>query len=299
MTVLPRTTLLLAISALASMPLAAVPYYLGVDVPAALGGTDYLPTHLVRKGASYSLSQSLPADQEIAAVHLTPGGTMLLSFRSPVTIGGVEVEPCDVVERNGSSYTLVVDGSAEGIPAEAAIDALAMTADGRLLLSFDVAVTLGGTPYGPGDIALRTAAGSFLPYFDGAAAGVPPEANVVGVDETGTGELVFSFDAPVTLGAATYLPGDLVRRTSGTFTLHDRDPGWPPYARMADFSFTPSPGSVPDGDTVPGTPLSAVKSGGAVALSWGAACRGAATDYEAHSMQVCSNALMACPGLLG
>jgi hypothetical protein len=269
-------------------------YYLTVDVPAALGGVEFTPVEVVRSdnGAYVPvLDFDGQMDFQFTALHRRPDGIWLIALSTPVEAGdGSFLEPRDVIAWDGESPTAFLDGSLAGIPSYAGIDALLLDAGGALVLSFDVPVRLGATEYVRSDLVRHDGGSVFSLFWDAAAAGVPAYANLVGADRTGTDTLVMNFDVPVNLGGSEFLPGTLVQWDDPGFSVHFSDGGWPPQARLLGFSFVPAPfvadapaGSVPDGDLVPGVPLTITPAAGSdVQLSWGSSCLGSDTDYEVY-----------------
>jgi hypothetical protein len=85
----------------------------------------------------------------------------------------LERTPQDVVAiRQDDSVRMLFDGSAAGLPAGVAIDALAVTGDG-LVLSFTKPARLPGIAARVDDSDLvRFAAGAFTPFFDGSDVGL-------------------------------------------------------------------------------------------------------------------------------
>jgi hypothetical protein len=289
---------LVALAALAgATPSAgAVTYYLAADAPARLGGVDYRPGQILRSDdAAYVLEAALPADAAISALHRRADGVWLVAPGHALGLGGSDIEPRDVIAFDGVSFAIALDGSAAGIPESARIDALFLEAAGRMVLSFDAPVRLGGADYGPSDLVRYDA--SFAIYREAAAAGVPAYANIVGAALDNAGTLVVSFDVPTRVGAVDYRPGDLVSWSGAGFSLYFSDPAWPPQAQLRDFSFVPGAGSVPgDGG---GVPLRiSLEITGEVTLSWGASCvggdsdfavyEGAVPDFASHAPKLCS-----------
>jgi len=289
--------------AVAALGMVATPaysgtYYLAVDVPAGLGGTDFGPNQIVRSDdAVYAPEAELPPGTEIAALHLRPEGLWLFSPSHAVTLGGATYEPRDIVTWDGVTYSAFLQGSAAGIPGYARIDALFLDT-GAPVLSFDVPVDLGGTQYSPSDLVRYVGTGAFSLYWNAEAAGVPATTNVVGAARDGAGTLVVSFDVPTNLGGIEYLPGQLVRWSGSAFGSYFVDPSWPPYARLRDFTFAPAAGAIPDGAGVPGSPLTLASAGGNLTLTWGTSCRTGDSDYEiyegilgsyySHTAKLCS-----------
>lgn len=260
----------------------AVTYYFAVDVPATLGGTEYTIEQLVRSdNATYVLAAALPTGAQLSALHRRSDGMWLFAPTHPITVGGTDYEPRDIVSFDGASFAGVLDGSLAGIPDYARIDSLFVNA-GDLVLSFDVPVNLGGAEYSRSDLVRFSAAGFSL-HWDAESAGVPPDGNVVGADRDSSGTLVVSFDVPTNVGGTEFLPGQLVRWNGGTsFSSYFIDNAWPLSAQLRDFSFVPAPGTVPDGGTFPGVPLTVDASGGQLVLSWGTSCARTESDYEIY-----------------
>src|SRR2546427_637525 len=178
---------------MASVPLArSQSYYLVTDVAATLGGTDYTTGQIVRSdGGVYVLELNLGADALTTAVHRRPDGKWLFVPDSPADPFG----PRDVVLFDGVSSSLYFDGNTAGIPEYARIDALFLDSGGNLIFSFDVPVTLGAMEYSQSDL-VSFSGGSFTPFWDAEAAGVPSSSNLVGADLDLGGALIVSFDVP-------------------------------------------------------------------------------------------------------
>jgi hypothetical protein len=151
--------------------------------------------------------------------HLLPDGRQLLSFDTTVKLSAsLTAGPGDVVRFNGTSYALVFNAAANGVPRGANVDAVAM--DGSdLLLSFDVTVSLpGGVTARPADL-VRFAGGVFTIYFDGAAAGLAPGLDLDAADVLPNGRLLVSFDGSGVIGGVGFDDEDVLEhdRVSGTW----------------------------------------------------------------------------------
>ncbi len=84
----------------------AIAYFFAVDVPTTLGGTDYTSNQILTNSAgAYSLNTSFPAGLELSAFDVRPDGTWLFSPAFPVTLGGIDYEPRDIVSYNGTTYS--------------------------------------------------------------------------------------------------------------------------------------------------------------------------------------------------
>jgi len=134
---------------------------------------------------------------------------------SPTRLGGTTWEPHEVVRNDAGSFRLET-----ALPAATPVDALHRMDSGDWLLSVSDPTNLGGVLYDPRDI-VRYDGASFSLFFDGAAAGVPPGANVdaVFLDGGDAGDLVLSLDVPVLIGASVFEPSDLVRFDGVAFSL--------------------------------------------------------------------------------
>ena len=68
---------------------------------------------------------TLPGNTALDAAHEVSSGNHLLSFETTVVLaGGLTAEPVDVVEFDGFIYSLIFDGSAEGVPNGVNVDAV-------------------------------------------------------------------------------------------------------------------------------------------------------------------------------
>lgn len=274
----------------ATLAWASFAYYLAPDVPANLAGVDYLPWEIVlSSNGAYASMLLLGDDMSVGALHRLPSGDWLLVPAMPVVgWGGTTVQTRDVVRFNGVTPTLYFAGGAAGVPEGVRIDAVMLDTSGTLILSFDVPVNIGGVEYGPGDL-VRFTGGVFSLYWGAAAAGVPPDVNLVGVGLDVASQLVVSFDVPVNLGGTEYLPGTLVAWTGAGFLPYAVDPAWPPSVQLHDFAFRPPAGVVPDGGAAPGVPLMVSRTGTTLTLSWGSSCSLSDSDYEVYEGTIGSN----------
>ncbi len=273
-----------ALVLLAAPPLArAVSYYLVTDVPATLGGTDHTTSQILRSdSAVYTVALDLGGDDaQLSGLHRRTDGVWLLSNSTPFFLGATAVTTRDVVAFDGTTFSVYFNGVAAGIPEYARIDALFLDSGGSLVFSFDVPVNLGGVEYSASDL-VRFSGGSFSIFWDAEAAGVPPDANVVGADRDSAGKLVLAFDVPTSLAGVDFFPGQLVQWNGGTsFGNYFMDGSWPADAQLHDFGFVPAAGVVPDGSGVT-TPLTVKLAAGTLSLAWGGSCATADTDYEVY-----------------
>jgi hypothetical protein len=167
----------------------AVDNLLGVVVPMSLG--------------------DLPAGVNLTAYHQFWDGAQLFSLAAPALVGGsLGVGPEDVVRYDGASYRLAFDGSARGVPTGAGVDAVTMAA-GRLVLSFDRAVTLGGLSVGMEDL-VQFYQGAFTLVFDGSASGVPAGMNLDAAHRLQGNRLAVSFDKGGSLPGVVFADEDVL-----------------------------------------------------------------------------------------
>jgi hypothetical protein len=106
-----------------------------------------------------------------------------------------------------------------GLPDGADVDALERELGGRALFSTDVTVQLPGPVVATPDDVVRTNGSSYGLEFDGAAHGVPQGVDLDAVARLATGELLVSFDVPVSLGGVRADDEDLLLFDGAAFTL--------------------------------------------------------------------------------
>ncbi len=127
-------------------------------------------------------------------VYFSPDTTLALA-------GGVVARPEDVVRFESGSYALEFDGSLAGVPPGANVDAVSLDGEGRLALSFDITIDLGGLVVADEDVVRFDGAGFSL-LLDGSAAGLDPSLDVDGVHELGPGVFAISVDGSGAIGGA-------------------------------------------------------------------------------------------------
>jgi hypothetical protein len=276
-----------------------------VDVPAQFGAAYYLPNQLVKRSASGTFSVALDgpalglgAGVRINAQTAMSQGVILFSPNVPFTAGGNTYTPRDVVYSDGASLSLWV--SYPSIPPGVKIDALALDYFGQMYLSFDVPVTIGATTFMPNDLAVDNG-GTLSLAYSGSALGFPAGSDVCGfeiiVNSPGN-DSFFMFRTPTKIGGTTYLPMQIVKCSSGVFSLYFDGGGAAAGVIGTDFSFPAAPGAVPETPGLPGTPLRVAKSGSNLQLTWGESCvsdgndygiyRGTLGSWYSHTPVVCS-----------
>jgi hypothetical protein len=217
-------------------------------------------------------------------------GHWLLSVEAPTELpagGGVFYGPEDVVRFDGATFSMLFDGSAQGVPPGSNVDGVALLGSdpGDLLLSFDVPTTLAAVTYDPADV-VRFSGGTFSLYFDASAAGagVALSDNATAMDEAG-GLPVLGFDVPADLspstGPPTYVAGQIAEWNGLTYNLFETLPAWPSSSEVAALSCQANPGRVYDRVVYPKL-ISLNKSTatpGSLVVQWTASCSAGAEDY--------------------
>jgi hypothetical protein len=125
---------------------------------APAGGVVARPGDVVRyDGVAYSIefdaaAAGLPSGVETDATSLSANG-LLLSFDTTVDLGGgLVVADEDLVHWNGATFALAMDGSAEGLDSALDVDAAQDLGGGALVMSFDIAGTIGGIDFADEDV---------------------------------------------------------------------------------------------------------------------------------------------------
>lgn len=255
--------------------------YLVPDVPADLGAATFLPWQVVRASEGvYGSVLLLPAGTAIDAVHRMDDGHWLVSVESPTMLGGIAASPSDVLDVYDfpGGYAKRFDGVARGVPAGSNVTSVFLDGgdSGDLVMSFDVPTTIGGQTFEPADL-VRFDGTSFSLYFD--ASGVmqiPGSHKVTGADKWENITLM-TFDVPVTLGALTVRPGDVVSWNGTSFALFHSDPAWPAGTVIDALALLARPGRVPP--TIQIRPSAAR---GKLTISWEASCSAGAEDYAIY-----------------
>lgn len=155
-------------------------------------------------GTAYSVefdasAEGIPSGVVTDAVSQTAGGALILSFDTTVDLGGLVVDDEDLVSFAGSTFTLVFDGSAEGVAAGLDLDAVhRIDSNGHLVISFDTSGSVGIVDFDDEDLLEFTpGSGSWEMSYDGSYmhAEWPPadlQAAVVAVPEPGHVVLLIS-----------------------------------------------------------------------------------------------------------
>jgi len=161
---------------------------------------------------------TLPAGADLTALHHGNDGRWYFSLDTFAHLGTIDAGPEDVVAWNGSTYEVVFDGSAAGIPAGASVDAVSEGPKFGLLLSFDVTIPVGMLAADDADI-LAWDGMSLSIAFDSASAGVPASLDLDALDVDATDDSVYvSFDVSGKLGGVDFDDHDLLHFDGMTWT---------------------------------------------------------------------------------
>lgn len=202
----------------ALMPLGAIRFV--PDITVDLGGVIVGPNQVAEDDLSGGVTLvhvgPIPPSAIITAYDWLPNGDQLLSFDTAVSLPGLTASRGDVVRFDGAAYTMELSAAAAGIPSGAVVDAVSEIGPGDLLLSFDVAVAIGGV-FADDEDLLRVHAGTTTVFFDGSAAGIDPALDLNAAHiVTATGHLLLSFDDSGTVAGIDFTQSDVLEFTPGT-----------------------------------------------------------------------------------
>ncbi len=150
----------------------------------------------------------LPAGVDLAGLESAGGGGVLFSLDSTALLGGIVISRSDVGQLSGGNYSVLFDGSSNGIPASAGIDAFTVDGD-DLLLSFDISV----------DFQTFVAADEDLVRFDGAnfsleldlsSEGLPENLDLEAVHRLDDGTYLLSFTENGSAGGVSFADEDVL-----------------------------------------------------------------------------------------
>jgi len=168
-------------------------FLFSLDTTTALsGGVVATPGDVVSwNGATHAIvfdgsTAGLPSGVQVDAIGFSNG--FVLSFDTDVSLpGGVTVADEDLVKVIGGVYTLVFDGSANGIDRSLDVDGAQALPGGGYLVSFDTAGTVGAVTFQDEDI-LRHVGGTWTMEFDAGNADAdwgPADLDALQVPEPG------------------------------------------------------------------------------------------------------------------
>ena len=133
----------------------------------------------------------------------------VLSVDVPADLTGAPVLPGDVVLNEGNVYSVL-----RSLPALGALHALQ---HGLVYFSVAAPTLIGSTWLEPRDVA-ATDGLTTLVILSGSSAGIPEGSRIDGLYVDVEDTLYLSFDVPTRIGAADYLPSDIVAYSGGSFT---------------------------------------------------------------------------------
>jgi hypothetical protein len=272
-----RTLLLLALPLLLAADHGEHLYSVAEE-PTDLGGATFLPWQVVRADAgTYSPALELPAGTAIDALHRMDNGHWLISVESPVRwLAQLAANIVEFQDEDDLTFVVRFDGALAGLAPGVNVDAVFLDGgdDGDLVMSFDVPTTVGGQTFAPADL-VRFDGSSFSVYFDASATSppVPASINVTGADTWGSLTLL-TFDAPVTLGDQTYLPGQVASWDGVRFALFQSS------AHADSIALLARPGIVPE--TLDVAKEQPQQGRFRLRLSWSESCSVGAEDYAIY-----------------
>jgi hypothetical protein len=173
------------------------------------------------------LGAAVPVNTEVAGLELSSSIPAALSLDITAPLPGLPVVspavPQDVVswDPNTDTYSLTFDGSVNGVPPNARIDAVSRNTAGDLLLSFDITLALPGVGIVDDEDLVEFSGGLFSMEFDGSANGIAAGLDLDAASrETETsGDLLLSFDGSgITPGGFAFDDEDTLRFDPGLGT---------------------------------------------------------------------------------
>lgn len=210
-----------------------------MEIDGFLVGDDQL--YLSGESSAYT-AIPLPAGTELNGYDTDLSGVY---FSVDVTslIEGVTVEPRDVARWDGSSVSLAIDGSAEGIPNGARVDAVMAADASGIFISLDTSANVAGLNVDDEDL-FRVA--SPLLLFDGSEDGIDPSLDLNGATLLANTAGLFSFDGSGSVSGFDFDDEDLLEydSTTGNFTLHTDGSAISPNLTPVDVTAVPEPAFV-------------------------------------------------------
>ena len=142
----------------------------------------------------------------LSKLRVTPDITTVLS--------GTTVGPADVGEDNLAGVVSLINIGT--IPDGAHLDGYAVASNGDQLLSFDTALTLGGTTFQRNDV-IRYNGSTYALEFSGGANGVPDGVDIKDLAPHGS-NLLLAFDSTFAAGGTTFFPLDVAEWNGSSLT---------------------------------------------------------------------------------
>jgi hypothetical protein len=162
-----------------------------------------------------TLSALLPAETDIDALDFINSNTIVFSLREDAVLPGVgKVADEDLLLWNGSTISLLWDGSANGLPPETDIDVVDVTNFGWLTFCFSLreGTTL-PAPIGKVSrndaIEWQNGSGFTRIFFYGTD--IPPETNLDAFSSLSSNNVVISLNAAANIKGTSYGKADLIQ----------------------------------------------------------------------------------------
>jgi hypothetical protein len=115
-------------------------------------------------------SEGIPDGVIVDAVSVHSSGDLVLSFDTTVELGGLTASDEDAVRFGGASFSLLFDGSSEGVPDGLDLDGVEVRPRGLLWVSFDASGSIGGVDFDDEDVLEFDPAGpTWSLVYDGSA----------------------------------------------------------------------------------------------------------------------------------
>jgi len=166
---------------------------------------------------------SLPAKVCIDALGILSQNEIVISLDEDATINATLYADEDLIQFNGSNFSLWWDGSLNGLPAQANLDAVYIISVSPqvFLFSLEENATLPGVGLVADEDVIRFSDGTFSIEIDGSSIGIPESANIDGIGKRHyTQNYVFSLDGATTLGGKLYDDADVVEYTGSGFEMY-------------------------------------------------------------------------------
>ena len=206
------------------------PTFLSPDITASLGTLG--PATIADDDAAGTvtpvlltmLGAAVPSNVEIAGLELsrTQAPALTLDITTPLPGLALPAEPRDVVawDANTSTFSLLFDGSAAGVPPNVKIDAVSFSPTGALRLSFDTTVTLPIVGTVDDEDLVEVVAGGFVMVFDGSANGIAPGLDLDAASRPSetSSQLLLSFDGSGIVAGIPFDDEDTLLFDPGTST---------------------------------------------------------------------------------
>jgi hypothetical protein len=154
-----------------------------LDIPGVFEGENYTEADIIRyNGIGFSKlvdgrAIGIPEGTGFDGVAMLPDGSIAFSIDTPASLGGTAYKANDIIRYDGSRFSLIFEGSANGIPEHANIDGVWVTARKDLFFSLDIPCMLSELEVTDKDI-IQWSDGVLSKYFKGASAGLPEESDL-------------------------------------------------------------------------------------------------------------------------